>query len=311
MSILSLKGPLHPHETLASYCSRIAAMNGMESATEFASHFGFNFGRLVDGYEADIGVFSRLVGSPQDNLTSGVVIQTKGFVKTYGGTFSREFLDTDRCRFCPACVATDIGPTYRPHRAYGRVEWMLKFIHTCPDHGIGLSKVSGHRLKAADFSAQLRTRIDDLERLARKQSSRRPMRLQNYVINRLRGGEPEGIWLDEFPLQAAAHFTQLLGAMSRDGREPDLEEFEDKDWIEVAEIGFDIVSRGRQAVETTLEPFFDFKTVRPKVSLSMLLGRLPVELLERSEQPGYRDLIKFLENAARWRHPTLMSELPN
>ncbi|RUM00656.1 hypothetical protein [Rhizobium chutanense] len=117
--------------------------------------------------------------------------------------------------------------------------------------------------------------------------------------------------MDEFPLQAAAHFTQLLGAMYLDGREPDLEEFEDKDWIEVAEIGFDIVSRGRQAVETTLEPFFDFKTARRKVSLSMLLGRLPVELLERLEQPGYPDLIKFLENAARWRHATLMSELPN
>jgi hypothetical protein len=121
----------------------------------------------------------------------------------------------------------------------------------------------------------------------------------------------KGNWLDKFPLQAAAHFTELLGALSRDGREPNLEDIGDDDWIEVAGIGYAIASRGRQAVESALDPFFDVEPIRRKVCLSRLLGRLSAELLERADQPGYTELFKFLENTARWKHPMLVSELPN
>ena len=237
-------------------------------------------------------------------------MQTKGLVKLAAGEFSREFLETDRCRFCPACVASDIGPKQRLHLAFGRVEWMVKFIHTCPEHGIRLQTVSGHRSKAADFSAQLRTAIGDLERLAGTQSPDTPTGLQDYVINRLHRGLPQGNWLDKFPLQAAAHFTQLLGGLSRDGCEPNLEEFDEQDWIEVACIGYEIISRGAQAIEFALDQFFDFEPLRRRIGLSTLLGRLSAELLERVDQPGYTGLIKFLEDAARWKHPTLVSELP-
>lgn len=307
--MLSLTVPPQPHETLASYCSRIAALNGIDSAAEFASHFGFDYGRLAEGSYADIKVFSDLVGMAQDRLAPGLVMQTKGLVKLAAGEFSREFLETDRCRFCPACVASDIGPKQRLHLAFGRVEWMLKFVHACPEHGIRLHTVSGGRLKASDFSAQIRTAIADLENFAGQRSSR-PTGFQDYVINRLRGGPPQGNWLDKFPLQSAAHFTQLLGAAARDGREPELEEFDDNDWVEVSDIGYAIASRGHQAVDRVLSPFFDFEPIRRKVSLSMLLGRLSAELLERADQPGYTELLRFLENAARWKHPTLISELP-
>lgn len=307
--MLSLTVPFQPNETLASYCSRIAALNGIESAAEFASHFGFNFGRLAEGWETDVNVFCALLGSRQGRPADGVVIQSREFVETPGGTFSREFLDTDRCRFCPACVANDIGPTRRLHRAFGRVEWMMKFVHTCPEHGIRLQTVSGDRLKASDFSAQLRTAIADLENLAGPRSTR-PAGFQDYVVNRLRGGPPQGNWLDKFPLQSAAHFTQLLGAVDRYGREPELEEFDDDDWVEVSDVGYAMVSRGEQALDSALDPFFDLKPIRRKVSLSMLLGRLSVELLERADQPGYTELLRYLENAARWKHPTLTSELP-
>ncbi len=308
--MLSLTVPFQPNETLASYCSRIAALNGIESAAEFASHFGFNFGRLAEGWETDVNVFYALLGSRQDRPADGVIKQSREFVEIPGGTFSREFLDTDRCRFCPACVANDIGPTQRLHRAFGRVEWMLKFVHTCPEHGIRLQSISGQRSKASDFSAQLRTAIGDLENFAGTLKSKTPPGFQDYVINRVRGGAAKGIWLDRFPLQAAAHFTELLGALSRDGREPHLEDFHDHDWIEVAGIGYEIASRGDRAIESVLDPFFDFEPLRRKISLSMLLGRLSVELLERADQPGYTELIKFLENTARWKHPTLISELP-
>ncbi|MCQ1780421.1 TniQ family protein [Neorhizobium galegae] len=212
-------------------------MNGIDSAAEFASHFGFDYGRLAEGSHPDIKVFSDLVGIAQDRLAPGLIMQTKGLVKLAAGEFSREFLETDRCRFCPACVASDIGPKQRLHLAFGRVEWMLKFIHTCPQHGIRLQTVSGNWSKAADFSAQLRTAIANIKNSVGTRSSATTTGFQNYVINRVRGGPPQGIWLDKFPLQAAAHFTQLLGALRKNGREPELEEFDEHDWIAVAGIG--------------------------------------------------------------------------
>lgn len=309
MAKLSLTLPFQPNETLPSYCSRIAAVNGIENASAFASHFGFRFDRLAQGWHADIAMFSQLVGKMPDQLQRGQLAQYRKTVETSGGIFTREFIDTDRCRLCPACVLNDIGPRYSFHRAYGRAEWMLTFVHTCPDHRIPLIRLAGER-NASDFAKQLRAIIDELETHASEPRSNVPTRLQDYVINRVRAGKPQGIWLDGFALQAAAHFTELLGALVRDGSEPDLESYTSNDWIEVADIGFEIVEKGEAAVRTALQVFLAFKPVSRRIRASVFFGRLSAELLERFDQPGYSDMAKFLEDVARARYPNLVSDLP-
>lgn len=310
MAELSLKLPVQPGETLQSYCSRIAAVNGVDSASEFSAHFGFRFDRLAKGWNTDTSVFAELVGEVPDRLQGGQLFQFGKTVETYGGVFTREFIDTDRCRICAACVLNDIGPKYAFHRAYGRAEWMLKFVHTCPDHGIPLIRLASDRRIASDFATQLRAIIRTIEFHANEPLSNSPTGLQNYVINRVRGGKLQGIWLDGFAIQAAAHFTELLGAVIRDGSEPDLESFSPQDWIEVADIGFEIAEKGKIAVRAALRAFLVFKPTGHRIRASMFFGRLSAELVERCDQPGYLDLAKFLEHIVCDRYPKFVSDLP-
>lgn len=310
MAKLSLTLPIQPSETLPSYCSRIAAVNGIGSASEFSSHFGFSFDRLAKGWYPDMEIFGELVGKRPDQLHLSQLAQFRKIVETHGEVFTREFIDTDRCRICPGCVLNDIGPKYAFHRAYGRAEWMLKFVHTCPDHGIPLIRLASDRRIASDFATQLRTIIRAIEFHANEPRPNSPTGLQNYVINRVRGGKPQGIWLDGFAIQAAAHFTELLGAIVRDGPEPDLESYTSDDWIEVADIGFEIVEKGKAAVRTALKAFLAFKPTGRRIRASVFFGRLSAELVDRYDQPGYSDLAKFLEEVARSRYPKLVTDLP-
>lgn len=310
MAKLSFTVPIRPNESLQSYCSRIAALNGMETAKEFSSHFGFDFGRLSQGWHGDIVTFGRLVGKEMHQLESSIIVQSRAFVETAQGAFSREFIDANRCRICPACTLRDIGTVYNAYRAYGRIEWMLRFVHTCPEHRIPLMKVSGLRNDSSDFSRQLRQILLELERHADVPQREASTGLQDYVIHRIGGGRSAGLWLDNFPIQAAAHFTELFGAICRDGPEPDLESFDDNDWIEVAEIGFRIVQMGRDVVERELARFIDIETNSRKIRSSVFFGRLPHELLNRADLPGYLELLNFLESIVRVRHPQMVSDLP-
>lgn len=310
MTKLSLTLPFQSNETLPSYCSRIAAVNGIESASEFSAHFGFRFDRLVKGGHAEIDVFAELVGKMPIQLHRGQLSQHGKTVVIQESIFTREFIDTDRCRVCPACVLRDIGPQFSFHRAYGRTEWMLRFVHTCPDHKIPLVRFGGGRKNFGDFATQIRAIIEELKTHASKPRLNIPIRLQDYVINRMRGSKTQGGWLDDFPLQAAAHFAELLGAVVRDGSEPDLESYTSDDWIEVAEIGFGIAETGESAVRAALQEFLEFNPISRRVRASMFLGRLYAELIERHDLPGYLELGKFLEGVVRERHPNLVSDLP-
>lgn len=171
-------------------------------------------------------------------------------------------------------------------------------------------RLVGTRTNACDFATHIRATIDELETRASESRSNVPTRLQDYVINRVRAGKPQGIWLDGFPLQAAAHFTELLGAVIRDGSEPDLENFSSADWIEVADIGFEIAKKVGVAIRTALQVFLAFIPTGRRIRASVFFGRLSAELLERYDQPGYLDLVKFLEDVARARYPNLVSDLP-
>ncbi|MCJ8510428.1 hypothetical protein MUU53_21345 [Rhizobium lemnae] len=140
--------------------------------------------------------------------------------------------------------------------------------------------------------------------------SNAPARLQDYVINRMRGSKTQVGWLDDFPLQAAAHFAELLGAVVRDGSEPDLEGYTSDDWIQVADIGFGIAKNGATAVIVALQAFLAVTPTNRRVRASVFFGRLSAEILERFDQPGYSELAKFLEDVARERYPKLVSDLP-
>lgn len=250
------------------------------------------------------------MGKDIDQLEPSVIVQSRAFVETAQGKFSREFIDVNRCRICPACTLKDIGSVYNAYRAYGRIEWMLRFVHTCPKHRIPLIKVSGLRNDSSDFSRQLRQILLELEGHADAPQREVSTALQDYVIDRISGGHSAGLWLDNFPIQAAAHFTELVGAICRDGPEPELESFDDNDWIEVAEIGFGIVQMGRDVVERELARFLNVETISRRIRSSVFFGRLPQELLNRADLPGYLELLNFLESIVRVAYPQMISDLP-
>ncbi|GAJ97025.1 hypothetical protein RRH01S_29_00530 [Rhizobium rhizogenes NBRC 13257] len=161
---------------------------------------------------------------------------------------------------------------------------------------------------AVDFSAQLRLRANEIEGMAANVRSIPNSNLQRYLIRRLHGRMEEQSWLDTMPLQAAIHFTELLGASIKHGCEPGLETFQENDWAVAAEEGFAVVTKGQQAVKQVLRTIARKELVAQKCTLPILFGRLAVEFLARTSCPGYLDLIHMLEELAVSEFPSFRSE---
>ncbi len=90
MTTLTLQARAHDGESIASFCSRTAALHGAESASDFWWLFGLSFGELSKGA-------SNVMGGLQAPLGPAFMWPKRNF--------------PDRCR--PGCSWTSASRTFR------------------------------------------------------------------------------------------------------------------------------------------------------------------------------------------------------
>ncbi|MFE0014086.1 TniQ family protein [Mesorhizobium sp. NPDC059054] len=255
MSTLSLTVPFHADQSVTSFCSCLAAVNGIATAREFSRHMGFSFQKIVDGSDREISQLSALVELDEAVLAPGVIKKTAEGHDINSQVLTNQSLVRNRLRFCPHCIEEDYARNEgRPEaRRYGRRNWLVSFIRTCEKHQSSL--VESDQSSAGlyhDFSAMLRNEEPNLRELSERSVERPFSQFERYVSDRLAGIETEYSWLDGLPLYAALRITEMIGATANHGINFASKTYTDGQWWANAEAGFAVTSRGEDEIREFL-----------------------------------------------------------
>ncbi|RVK42994.1 TniQ family protein [Sinorhizobium meliloti] len=267
MTRLSLTVPLHSGETLASFCSRTAARNGLPSARVFAAHLGFSFNGLSAGKRQDVERFAQAVGRFPESLGPALVQSDGIHVAVAGEKLPRTYLQRNRLRFCPHCVQEDeaSGAGRAGTRAYGRMAWLVSLIRTCPIHHTKLLTSARSRPEALDdFFVRLGWELLLMPEHLRKSVPQQPTGLETYVVDRLNGDRTHMPFLDDLPMYAAGQLSEWVGAVLMFGVDFKPNEMTEDNWREAGGEGFGALSEGEHGFRQFL------KSLHPKCSSGRL-----------------------------------------
>ncbi|WDZ81362.1 TniQ family protein (plasmid) [Ensifer adhaerens] len=283
--------PLHSDETIASYCSRTAAVNGLPKAAVFASHLGFSFRGLANGNRADVDTFADAVGLSYDELRHALMVTDGTRLWIGGECVPRTQLQRQRLRFCPHCVVEDetIGTGRRGTRAYARVNWSVSAIRTCLLHRTKLvTSEKTSRSAVYDFTARLNWERPTMQAHVEDAEAQEPSRLEHYVAGRLVGAASAGALLDVMPLYAAIKTTEWVGAAALFGTKISFEEVTDAQWHQAGKAGFDIMCEGESSVRSFFASLCsDYFSNRVSMHPAAVFGKLYRLLKSRESDPGF------------------------
>nr|WP_280519168.1 TniQ family protein [Shinella curvata] len=296
---MSLKARAHEGETVASFCSRTAALHGAENASDFWSLFGLNFGELTKGASNALGALQRLLG-PDLHVNRRGTCQSGADLAVRGHRLAARFVSLAQDRVCALCLADDEQNLFgRPgNRAFARLNWLPKFLRACPVHHVELvelPRIDWHL--GPDFALRLRREPGGIEGLCARSSSRAETNFERYARERLEWNLPtQPSWLDSVPLQAAAHLCELVGAEIQ-GPNRDWPAASDRELCSAADVGFEHLLAGVQEFERVLAEQMskNFRSKRRHCPTS-IFGRFAAEALQFADYPGYAEVLSIMRD---------------
>jgi len=276
---LTETAPFGAGETAASNCSRVAAACGYETASAFARMSGFSFKKLAEGIPADVERYARALDRPVGYVERGVMRAEARVVAISGERLLSRQMHRLTPRFCPMCLAEDevSGAGRRGARGYGRMNWQILAVRTCPVHRVELASPEfGIASKLEhDFCAFLRTLPNDMDWFQAEARAMEPDALQVYSENRLAGLRDRGLWPDKMPLYDVVALSEILGAVVRHGVDYRSSLMGSIEWSRCADEGFGVLHSGEEAFREVVYSLLKREYLpRKNGSRRSLLGRL-------------------------------------
>ncbi|NKM89387.1 hypothetical protein GFL54_35390 [Rhizobium laguerreae] len=289
-------------ESVASYCSRLAAACGYRHARSFGVDLGFRFQGLAVGCKDDIDKFSAVLGVPTSYLTPGIISTDNRFSTVAGQLLSRASMQRQRLRFCPYCVLGDecMKGGRRGFRSFGRIDWLVKSIRCCEDHGVQLVTCDQDTppVFIHDFAANL-AQLGDVRRMLSDVEFMKPDSLQRYVKERLRGKQTEAAWLDSLPLYVAVRLCETVGTAERHGTQFHTSNMNEHEWSACAGAGYDLLRGGEQDFRNYLRR--QVKCFYGKLSDMggrSIFGRLYERLAHETEDKAFDPIRQIMRDVA-------------
>ncbi|MBX4963674.1 TniQ family protein [Rhizobium binae] len=285
-------------ETVASYCSRLAAACGYRHARSFANDLGFRFQDLAVGVDEEVRKFATVLEVSADDLSSGIILSEEQFYVIAGEHFTRSHLHRQRLRFCPLCTRNDehTRDGRRGHRAFGRADWLIWANRACPIHEVEL-KTSAHDRSPVfthDFAANLAAESDEMNAHISSLRTMRPDTLQQYIQARMSGARVSP-WLDSFPIYVATTLCDLVGGLERHGLKFTSSQLDQAELSDCASAGFEILhgseSNFREFIRKKSQNFFNGRSYYGGGSL---FGRLYEKLAHESIDPSFNPIRKIM-----------------
>ena len=208
---------LSPDElTQRSFLSRLAGVSGCPSAAQFCKETGLDWVALSQGRAEQLSQLAALSGAAMETVHRNAVRQLcLGSYEIRGCHVLSNMIRTDEYALCPSCISSDVDDgTHRPafERAYLRVAWHLRSIHTCVIHGKRLVEFSLKNMRSIkrQFAVFGWDAAIELSQSPVRCSDQLPTDFESYLSRRLEG-EIGGNWLDEMPLSEATRLSSAFG----------------------------------------------------------------------------------------------------
>jgi hypothetical protein len=276
MTKLSITLPFHDDESVVSFCSRLAAANGIRSAREFSLHMGFKFQQIVDGHPDAITELAYLSGADQHALSRRALVKAGGYFVLDGERFTKANVIRNRARFCPHCVADDARNALGPPEArpYGRLAWLMAPLRTCRVHHIYLlehvSPTNGGI--ANDFLVLLDRALENGvgPELEAPESA-----FEQYLANRLINRDTPNTWIDGLAIQVVSRLSPIIGASLANGHKSSTYGFSTQQWLKSSESGFAVLAAGKDSFVDFIKSHHEqFHQCRTPIGNRELYGRL-------------------------------------
>ena len=295
MPALPLRVSPASRETLPSFLSRMAAVNGL-NARNFAVDMGFSLRKLVDLDEAAVYCLAERSGLDDDELaellswTGRPVGEAR--MQFRGEVFVSRALRNPTVRGCPVCLR-EVAETGAPAaRMAMRGDWQLREVSLCICHGHPLvalwethNRTERHDVGArlAEMRNQILSGDLDLPREA-------PSPYDFWLDERLDNGHDE-TWLATHSLYAATTFCRLLGMELF--RSDNLSKSGDVRAAQAA--GFAVASNGKEAIRAALRHLAGQATGaqnEPKKVFGQLYIKFSSQYLHEADFAPFRELLR-------------------
>lgn len=253
------KRPVPKHrETLPSFVSRMAAMNGV-GLRDFCVDMGFSIRKLINQDHEALEIIVELAELAEEQLAELIswTGQKSGEVrmKFRDEVFVSRALRNPVIRGCPICLKEEaLADPERPLRALTmKGDWQLREVSVCVRHAHLLVPLWEKSIPTDrfDITARLPDFLGDLQSGNLDQPNVPPSAYDRWLDGRLEDGRDE-TWLADQTLYAATTFCRLLGIeLERLANAPKLDEVASLRAAQIA--GFKVAAEGPEAIAAALD----------------------------------------------------------
>lgn len=209
---ISLRFDLASHQTLSSYVSALAAVNGFRSSARFCRAMGIDGPRLTQGSPAALADLATISDMPVAALRRAGTWRDGAEVDHAGQRFARS--DLRSATFvCPACLDEDAQAhpnRWKTSYARGRPQWRHSLVDACCVHNlrlVPLPAVEDAGMWSDDLAAQLHLAMT--QGVPPRRIRRKPDVVDTFIAGRYTG--QSGRVLDALCLGDALFLASFLG----------------------------------------------------------------------------------------------------
>lgn len=246
---------LHSDETLPSFLSRIARVNGRETLQGFLRDFSLSPIKIQHGNIAEIERLARVIDAPIEVLIDRS-LRVRGRTSEYRGEEFHHFkLSRSMLRVCAHCLRDDeLCSVGRPGtRSYARALWMISSVYSCPRHDRALVAVDARTEGMPDLYRGIEKSADALARAVLSDEFLLSTGFERFIERRLAGIRSDGEFFDTVSLRTAIDLCEMFGMARLRGRKFRVRGSDEREYREAAELGYRALASGREGVLPILE----------------------------------------------------------
>lgn len=245
----------HTAETLKSFLSRTAAVNGAGDMRALLKHLGTSWGKVSGEMRLDESHLSTELGISVERLYLAKFQRiSRTRVSVNGHEFRAGSFRPGPYHYCPLCLVDDMSVHTGSNieRPFARLSWAMTIIDVCTVHGVRLAVAEDFGRASDDFVRCVSSRWAKVEHQASRCEATELSPSVRYFSDRLGVGSIRVPLLDELTFQAAVDVCEHLGCQLGHGSEINLSQQPPEMRARFQSDGFRLIAQGEEALRAHL-----------------------------------------------------------